>query len=99
MLNKNNIERIADALSNARYCIEDHELDWVIENENFDNQEWANEFYRIAQHIVEPEMEPELADEYDQFLNEDQDNWVSFISEILGDKWKRIAEMIKKYGY
>ncbi len=57
-------------------------------------------FYTVAQRIVEPSInDSEVEEEYHSFMENDIDNWVSFITQHLGSRWGYLASVVKEYGY
>lgn len=57
-------------------------------------------FYNVAQRIAEPKFnDSELDDEYYRFMEQDIENWASYIEKTFGPKWGLIANCIKEEGY
>jgi hypothetical protein len=52
-------------------------------------------FYHLAGAIVEPSGIP---DDYIEFM-EDSQNWVNFIQQIAGDRWREVALLVVEHGY
>ena len=49
--------------------------------------------------IVEPNMRDTAFEAYCEFMENDMDNWVSWISQTFGEDWGTLADIIRQYGY
>jgi hypothetical protein len=58
----------------------------------------TEEYEKASRAIVEPEMDARYQD-YADFIEDDTENWVSFIRNNLGSEWAKIAEIVKEDGY
>jgi len=60
----------------------------------------SSEFYDLAKFIVEPEM-PVDGDltAYAEFIENNIDGWVSWITQTIGEQWGHIAKVISVEGY
>jgi hypothetical protein len=54
----------------------------------------------VASCIIEPLIKDEDAeDAYTFYVENDTENWVSWIGQTLGADWKQIARYVADYGY
>lgn len=60
------------------------------------NDVGSDEFYRIAEYIVEPRG---INDNYGEWMEEDPENWAGFITQICGPNWGAVAKAVNVYGY
>ena len=56
-------------------------------------------FNEVCAAIVEPNMRDTAFEAYCEFMENDMDNWVSWISQTFGEDWGTLADIIRQYGY
>lgn len=59
------------------------------------------QFEELSEAIVEPGLfaNEEASEYYEAFIEEDTDNWVQYITSLLGDGWGKIAKLVAENGY
>ena len=99
------IELQAEGISNSTGYINDSELTVAIttgkkllNNESVSDDDMEI-FNNACAAIVEPNMRDTAFEAYCEFMENDMDNWVSWISQTFGEDWGTLADIIRQYGY
>ena len=59
-----------------------------------------NRFYKVASAIVEPMIDDsEAADEYMDFMDNNSENWQSWVTQTFGEDWGFIVKVVAEQGY
>lgn len=90
------VQRWADAVGDAVGEVTTEQLDAAAEL----GSEYTD-FYFVAERIVEPNTfsEPNDASDYAKWMEDDIENWVGWITTIVGTQWGKVARIIQEEGY
>jgi len=91
-MSANNIENHANSLANATSNVEGT-FDWDKALNPEDND---SDYFIAAEAIVEPKG---VEDDYYEFVENDPDNWVGFVTNTCGEQWGQLARVSLEYGY
>lgn len=64
----------------------------------------SDEYYKNAKMLTEPDtcgikLDEKILEEYHDWIEKDQDNFISFLCQNFENSWVRFGKLIIEYGY